>query len=41
MEIDVAISKHDAINDFLTQTVDEKISLEETISEMEDIAGGD
>jgi len=41
MEIDVAISKHDSINDFLTQTVDEKISFEETISEMENIAGGE
>jgi flagellum-specific ATP synthase len=40
MEIDVAISKHDSINDFLTQTVDEKISFEETIEEMENIAGG-
>ena len=36
-EIDLAISKHDAINDFLTQTVDEKVSFEDTLAVMDGI----
>ncbi|MCL1997702.1 MAG: flagellar protein export ATPase FliI [Turicibacter sp.] len=37
-EIDLAISKHTAINDFLTQTVEEKFSFEETLEIMNGIA---
>ena len=36
-EIDLAILKHDAINEFLTQTVEEKISLEDTLAIMDNI----
>jgi len=36
-EIDLAISKHDAINDFLTQFTDEKISFEDTLATMDSI----
>ena len=39
-EIDIAISKHDSINEFLTQAVDEKISFEDTMSTMEEIVNG-
>lgn len=38
-DIDLAISKHDAINDFLTQTVDEKVSFEDTLVAMDSIVG--
>ena len=33
--IDYAISKIDAVNDFLTQDVEEKVSFEETIEMLE------
>lgn len=36
-EIDTAIAKHDAINNFLTQSVDEKFSFEETLNMMNGI----
>ena len=38
-EIDLAISKHDAINDFLTQQVDEMISFDDTLTVMNEIVG--
>ena len=39
-EIDLAIVKHDAINDFLIQEVDEKIPLDDTIAVMDSIING-
>jgi len=36
-EIDTAITKHDAINDFLTQFTEEKISFEDTLATMDGI----
>ena len=39
-EIDLAISKHDAINSFLIQDIDEKISFEDTLAIMEEIVNG-
>lgn len=39
-EIDAAIAKHTAINDFLTQSVDEKFSFSETIQTMNSIVNG-
>ena len=36
-EIDMAISKHNHINNFLTQTVDDKISFKDTLALMEQI----
>ena len=38
-EIDDAIAKHSAINDFLTQGTDEKFSLEESIAQIKGIVG--
>jgi flagellum-specific ATP synthase len=38
-EIDDAISKHDSINEFLVQTVDEKFGFDETIELMSGITG--
>ncbi|MDR0273577.1 MAG: flagellar protein export ATPase FliI [Clostridiales bacterium] len=38
-EIDDAISKHDAINEFLVQTVEEKISMEDSINMLKGIVG--
>jgi len=38
-EIDDAISKHDAVNSFLTQATDEKFSLEESIDLIKEIVG--
>jgi len=37
MEIDIAISKHEAINDFLTQATDEKVSFDDTLAVMDNI----
>ena len=39
-EIDLAISKHDAINEFLMQGIMEKVSFEDTLSSMEGIVSG-
>ena len=39
-EIDIAISKHDSINEFLMQTVEEKISFEDVLANMEVIVNG-
>lgn len=36
-EIDMAISKHDSINDFLTQVVDEKVLFEDSLTVMKSI----
>ena len=36
-EIDLAISKHEAINEFLVQEVDEKVEFEEVLTSMEEI----
>jgi flagellum-specific ATP synthase len=38
-EIDSAIEKHAGINNFLTQSVDEKFSFEESVSFMKEIVG--
>jgi flagellum-specific ATP synthase len=38
-EIDDAIAKHSAINEFLTQDVDEKIELEDSITKLKEIVG--
>jgi flagellum-specific ATP synthase len=38
-EIDDAISKHSAVNDFLTQDVDEKIELTDSINQLKQIVG--
>jgi len=38
-EIDDAIAKHSAINDFLTQSVDEKFEIADTIQKLKEIVG--
>ena len=38
-EIDDAISKHDAVNDFLIQSVDDKFSLEDSVNIISEITG--
>ncbi|MCL1863175.1 MAG: flagellar protein export ATPase FliI [Defluviitaleaceae bacterium] len=40
-EIDDAISKHSAVNEFLTQETDEKISIDDSINMLKVIVGGD
>jgi flagellum-specific ATP synthase len=37
MDIDIAISKHDAINAFLTQSIDDKVSFDDVLAVMDSI----